>query len=101
MKPTMLLAALTLLTTACGTSPEEQKAIAAVERHVQEQVGGGPITPIHSEAHSGHQEDAQGRNRSGYTVEYTFEMEPTPGKKEEVTAVYFADSAGNVMPSTK
>lgn len=100
MKQTTLITALGLLLTACGTSPQEQQAIAAVERYVQQQVG-RPITPVHSEAHTGHQEDAQGRNRSGYTVEYTFAIEPSPGKKQEVTAVYFADSAGNVMPSTK
>ncbi|PJJ59742.1 lipoprotein [Hymenobacter chitinivorans] len=100
MKKPFLFALTAVLLSACGTTPEEQRAIAAVEQYVQKQVGGN-ITPIHSEAHTGHQEDAQGRNRSGYTVEYTFEMEPTPGKKEEVTAVYFADSAGNVVPSTK
>ncbi|TGE29029.1 hypothetical protein [Hymenobacter metallicola] len=100
MKYPIQLVALGFLVAACGTTPEEQAAIGAVEKYVQQQVG-GTITPIHSEAHSGHQDDAQGRSRSGYTVEYTFEMEPTPGRKEEVTAVYFADSAGNVMPSTK
>jgi hypothetical protein len=100
MKHLLLVVAPILMLGACSTSPEEQKAIVAVEQYVQKQVG-GTVTPLHSEAHSGHQEDAHGRNRSGYTVEYTFEMKQTPGKKEEVTAVYFADSAGNVMPSTK
>ncbi|MCB2407719.1 hypothetical protein [Hymenobacter lucidus] len=100
MKHSFLIAAASLLLAACATTPEEQKAIAAVEQYVQKQVGSS-VKPIHSEAHSGHQEDAEGRNRSGYTVEYTFELERSPGNKEEVTAVYFADSAGNVMPSTK
>ena len=100
MKHSLLIVAVSLLLAACATTPEEQKAIAAVEQYVQKQVGGS-VKAIHSEAHSGHQEDAEGRNRSGYTVEYTFELERAPGKKEEVTAVYFADSAGNVMPSMK
>ena len=100
MKPQLILAALTILVSACSTTPEEQRAIGAVEQYVQKQVGGN-VTPIHSEAHSGHQDDAQGHDLSGHTVEYTFEMERTPGQKEEITAVYFADSAGNVMPSTK
>ncbi|TGE24841.1 hypothetical protein E5K00_06465 [Hymenobacter aquaticus] len=101
MKHFLSLAALALLLAGCHANPaEEQKAIAAVEQYVQQQVG-GPVTPVHSEAHTGHQPDAEGRRRAGYTVEYTFELERTPGRKEEVTAVYFADSAGNVMPSTK
>ena len=31
---------------------------------------GGPIRPIHSEAYTGHQEDAEGRNRSGNSRRY-------------------------------
>ncbi|MCB2379197.1 hypothetical protein LGH70_16480 [Hymenobacter sp. BT635] len=101
MKHFLLKTACALLLAACSADPAaEQRAIAAVEQYVKTQVD-APITPVHSEAFAGHQEDADGRNRKGYTVEYTFEMEPTPGKKEKVTAVYFADTAGNVMPSTK
>ena len=100
MKHSSLIAAFSLLLAGCATTPEEQKAIAAVEQHVQKTVG-GRVKVIHSEAHRGRQEDAAGHKRSGYTVEYTFELERTPSNKEEVTAVYFADSAGNVMPSTE
>ncbi|TGE15467.1 hypothetical protein [Hymenobacter elongatus] len=100
MKSYHLLAATTLLLVGCAETPEEKKAIMAVEQHVRQQIG-SEVKTVHSEAHTGHQEDAQGRNRSGHTVEYTFELERTPGEKEEVTTVYFADSAGNVTPSTK